>query len=590
MSNPEEKEKDLIYKIQVLRGALLSEKKKTSQLETELKHVKKMNQDLETELDTKDKEIIKHTSEKHKLISTIDYHRHKSFVTTGVVSDFDHENYDVDVQGITESIIKKQKEEKELFNDDASDCNSDNKAIKSLAKDKEEDDHKEKSKLPINNNSTPVKNNGNESNDTKLDSNCNKDDNIENSKETVRDISIIDSQLKNDLKNVKTNKNVSNSMIDASYLANDTSNTFINSNFSRASISQKLNVLQNKFGNLIGNIFRPIEEKFNMSTTNNTNGNSNASNNNNRISPTSTPRSGNSIFKNKAQSFINNDNNLDSFSLNENSVNNDKQKSKEQTLIANYELVIHHLTKENQNQKNLLIESNKNIMNVKEEFQNLLSLQVEKIKSTQEELHIAREDLIKYTQSTQAAMNQNKSYEVKINNYESMIKNLKAELLACQNTIKKFQNMIEDKEMIVCSLQENLRTHEKENTILARKLAELKTAIMNENIRMQLFTGKKKEMFSSSNFNLVFTKDEEDGFLKVIYKEENGKVQEVLLLEDIENIKPNDSNDNAIDFSFYKNKKIVNWVLIMNENIHQVIRIYRDFRERSDKQKNMLYY
>lgn len=602
----DEKEKDLLYKLQVLKNALLSERKKSSDLENEVLKLKKLNNDLERDLELKDKEITKNTNEKHKLISQIDFHRHKSFIATGVTSDFNHPSYFYDVDELTESIKKKTSEykisvdlqnpkEKEIYTDTKSN-NSDEEDIvnnkdtikrRVLSPQKDTDEPVTKA-----NNNTICAEKNFESNlksisnlkekeisetETKsvmsqvdnkvfkiLDNNINKNNNtintITNTKKSLNEFpqQVVDAPNSNSTTNTNNTNN--------SNIANNSNN--LNA---KNSISHKLGNLQLKFGSILGKFF----------------------NNNDNISHLSSPRSGNSLIKNKSH-IVGQDSQQDNFSLNGSIKNFDSQTknantSKEQVLIANYELVIHHLQTENTNQKNLLSESNKNILKVKEQFQALITSQIEKIKNLELELNTAREDLVNYTQSTSAVMNQNKTYEVKINNNENTIKQLQGELTACKETIKKFQLIIEDKETIICSLQENLKRHEIENTVLARKLAELKNAIMDENIRMQVFSGKRKEMFTSANFNLTFTKSD-DGFFLALYQEENGKNQETINLDDIENVKVNSASENSLDFIFMKNKKLQTWLLYMNENIHQVIRVYRDFRERATKQKNMLYY
>lgn len=175
-------------------------------------------------------------------------------------------------------------------------------------------------------------------------------------------------------------------------------------------------------------------------------------------------------------------------------------------------MMIHQLNVENRNNKQLLAEANKNIIKIKEEFQMLVGTQVEKIKQLEKDLKTSREDLVQYTRSTQSIIDQNKTYEIRNINNDNMIKSLQSELSACKETITKFQILIQDKELVICSLQDNLKRHESENTVLAKKLAELKNAILEENIRTQIFTGKKKEMFTSPSFNLTFMKNDEGFF------------------------------------------------------------------------------
>lgn len=589
----DEKDKELLHKLQILKSALISERKKSSDLEAEIIKVKKLNNELERELELKDKEITKNTNEKHKLISQIDFHRHKSFVATGITSDFNHPSYFYDVDDLAESIKKKTTEykmsvdsqcpkEKELYSDTKSNNSAEVEFVEGKEKqnilntDLLEKQVKNKILSPQRDFSGSACNNLN----TQISTSMSHDDGMKekiNENETKHELTQVENKVfkvtSNSSNNINKTANTAMNLQGISELAisnstNNTSNT--NNSNAKNSISNKLGNLHLKFGSILGKFFN---------------------NDNMPVSHLSSPRSSNSLAKTKS-GLQGIDSQQDNFSLNSSIKNFDNQpkgNSKEQTLIANYELVIHHLQNDNLNQKNLLQESNKNIIKVKEQFQALITSQIEKIKNLENELNTARGDLVNYTQSTSAVMNQNKAYEVKINNQENLIKQLQGELIACKETIKKFQVIIEDKETIICSLQENLKRHEIENTVLARKLAELKNAIMDENIRMQVFSGKRKEMFSSANFTLTFAKSD-DGFFLAIYQEENGKNQETINLDDIENVKVNSANENSLDFIFMKNKKVQTFLLFMNENVHQVIRVYRDFRERSTKQKNMLYY
>jgi len=606
---------------------LLLERKKTSSLESEVKTLKKQNQVLERELDQKDNEIVKHTSEKHKLISQIDFHRHKSLVTTGVVPDFEHASYDVDAHELTEGILRKsgrnsdmnvrlfnKEAEKEFFaaddyyneereeEDIITDQNSPMKAKGKECEEKKE----EKRELKSDKKESTLDNLGNKIGNvwgklfsSDAEKNKKKEEKVEKvekteqiekrgSKEetTEKDKEKDKERKKSKDKEEKEGKEVKEGKDNAVKFTEMTCKDEVslskipekekNKSLVFASSPNINSILKD---NNSANNKQDKQEKDDISTN----------------SGISLPRN---FFKRHTMGFTDKTSQEDFptdnlyFNRKESkdkvATSPQMQLKKDNNLIANYEMIIFQLKSDNQNQKNLLQESNKNIFKVKDEFQVLVSCQVEKIKTLEGELTNAREDLIKYTQSTQGVMNQNKFYEVKVINAENTIKQLQSELSACQETIKKFQNIIEDKELIVCSLQDSLRKHEIENSVLARKLAELKSAIMDQNIRMQIFTGKKRETFSTANFTLTFTKSEDEFFI-VIYQEE-GKPGEVTKLDDVENIKVANENENSIEFSYMKVKKLVTTVLFMNENVHQVIRIYRDFTERNMKQKNQLYY
>ena len=214
------------------------------------------------------------------------------------------------------------------------------------------------------------------------------------------------------------------------------------------------------------------------------------------------------------------------------------------------------------------------------------------MKTLEEEIKITREDLTTQIKVNAETLERCKSYEIKASNAEYTIKHLESELSACRETIKNFQLEIQDKTLMVLSLQESMNKHVVENVALAKKLAELKNAILNENISNKfIFTGKKKEKLLSWTFSLSFTKTN-DGFFVVVFKDEKGKSQEIIYLDNIEELKPSSDlvEDNCLSLVFYKNKKLTSWNLLMNENIHEVIRVYRDFRDRYYKMKENLYY
>ena len=133
----EEKENDLIYKIQILKNALLSEKKKTSNLESEVNSLKKINQQLEKENELKENEVIKFTSERNKLISQINYHRHRSFIATGFedscpnINKVDEINEVNDINEVKERIIKEIEKDKDKENINSNESNINSKMINS---------------------------------------------------------------------------------------------------------------------------------------------------------------------------------------------------------------------------------------------------------------------------------------------------------------------------------------------------------------------------------------------------------------------------------------------------------------------------
>lgn len=426
----EEREQDLINKVSLLRSALISEKEKTKCLEEDLKLEKKQYSELEFELDKKEKDIIKLTSEKHKLISQIDFHRHVKLKSGESLAFLDNASYDFDVEEMSNRILK------------ATSVGSGCEILSPITQDKSED-------------------------------------------------------------------------------------------FTQDTTKQSLD----------------IEER--------------------------SPSKG--FF-----SFINNIKDLVSKKEPSQAPKKDEQTVNDHT-VASYELLVSNLTLEVQNYKNLLTEANNNTKKVKEEFQNILLKQMQKSKDVETELKKCQIELIGSSQSTVSLVNQNKTYEVKLNSSENYIKKLEADLIACQDTIKKFQSIIGDKDNLVLSLQDSIKKAENDNTVLAKKLADLKSAILEENARDKTFTGEKKDLFSYSFVSLTFTKTQ-DGFFVAIIKDDVGS--EYILVEDIDSIQTVNENDNSMEIKYLKDKKKKSMTLYMNENIHEIVKVFRSYRDRALKQLN----
>lgn len=426
----EEREHDLINKVSLLRSALISEKEKTKSLEDELKLQRKQYSDLENELDKKEKEVIKLTSEKHKLISQIDFHRHTKLKAGESLAFVDNASYDFDVEEMSNRMLK-----------------------------------------------------------TSVGSAC----------------EIL------------------------SPIEQDKSEDFITQDTTKQSLD--------------------LEEK--------------------------SPSKG--FF-----SFINNIKDLVSKKESTQIPKKEEQTVNDHT-IASYELLVSNLTLEIQNFKTLLTEANNNTKKVKEEFQNILLKQMQKNKEVEAELKKCQNELISSGQASISLVNQNKTYEIKLNTSENYIKKLEADLIACQDTIKKFQSIIGDKDSIVLNLQENVKKMENDNAVLAKKLADLKSAILEENVRDKTFTGEKKDLFSYSFVSLTFTKSQ-DGFFVAIIKDDVDT--EYILIEDIDSIQTLNENENSMEIKYLKEKKKKTMTLYMNENIHEIIRTFRSYRERALKQLN----
>ena len=563
-TTPEDREKELIYKLQVLKMALLNEKKKTELLETENKNLKKINIQLEKQVETKDEEIVKINLEKQRLISQIDFHRHKSFQVTGVMEQFNHNSYAVDYNELADEIINKTGEEEEyLHSEEEIEAQSKNKKKKSMTnpdndfnvyldeKEKEEKENVNKI-VEANSNTTATSNIPifNDKKEEEANENCEK------------------SGFQSTIYNIQTK-------VGSIFGKMFTSSTNQNQSEIKQIISEKKNSMKTP-------INLKLSTKILEDCINNTHNHD-----------CGTPTSNNSMaYRLNTESY----NQIKTFSLNQEDAKSNYSGLDNKSLSfvkkekGNYELIIHQLKSENQNLKNLLLEANKNTGKVKDEFHTLIKNQVDKIKQLQLEVNESRDELMKYSKSTEAVMNQNKQYEVKLINYENSFKQLQVEISALKDSMKKGQSIIEDKITENCMLKEKSTKQEKENSILAKKLAELKNAILTENTsQKKVFTGRKKELFTSSAFTMTFTKTE-DSYYVIIFKDDTGKIIEYINLEDVENINKIENEENSLELVYMKNKKSVTWNLLMNENVHEVIKSYKEFLDWSMKLKNNLYY
>lgn len=255
------------------------------------------------------------------------------------------------------------------------------------------------------------------------------------------------------------------------------------------------------------------------------------------------------------------------------------------TQILKLEENINSLKSQNDSLVKLVSDSNMSMRKIKDDFQRIVNVQADKISGLETDLIKSKEQLIKYTQSTSAIINQNKSYEVKLLNTETTYKSLQEQVKICNEQIDKFQQDILDREEMLQSLKEaNFRLQE-DNVSLAVKLAELKNAILDDSVKEITFNGYRKLGFGIINLTFTLTKTKDEFFVAVI-KEEGSKETEVILIDDIENAKLAEDFENSIELKYMKDKKIKTQVIHMNENVHRIIKSIRDFRDKSLKLQN----
>lgn len=449
MSNDEDYKNDLIYKVELLKKALIAEKQKTQLLEQDNKLQKKLVNDLENEINRKDNEVVKITSEKNNLMFQLDFHRHGKITSGESIPIFETDSYNLDFEEIHQNI----KNSKEEINKERNKTSQDEKELKSTTK-------------LTNNEVSPI---------------------INNKTEPASVFNI----------------------------------TPIKNSFSY-------------FVNNIGNIFDKAPDK---------NEKCRKSSNLDIVD----------VLQDKETSQVNQN--------------------------TNYELLLSNYKLQNNNLKSLLSESNLNIKNIKENYRDLINAQTEKIKNLEVELSNTKDELFKLTQSNSYIVNQKQSYEIKLNNSENLVKKLETDLTACKDTIKKFHTIIEEKDEVITYLKESLKKFESENSILNKKLTQLKNVFLEENIREKSFNS--IEVTSMKKTKLTFGKSD-DGYFVMVVDRYDGKLEYVFINEIIE-FKPN-NNDNSLILRYYVNGKIAILNLLMQDNISDAVKVYGFFKQKANEQ------
>lgn len=217
---------------------------------------------------------------------------------------------------------------------------------------------------------------------------------------------------------------------------------------------------------------------------------------------------------------------------------------------------------------------------IKKEYQSLITSQLEKISFLEKDILTKRKELENYLKLNIEASEKNKRNEVINIDLTNRIKNKDSELKECHDSINLIVNSIQDKERYICSLKENLRRHEFDNSQLAKKLTELKNAIISENLKSRTFKGKILTKFIDSQFELTFGKTEENIYVAV-FKEEDKDKDEIIPIEDIEFFRIDENNKYQAEFGYLKNSKLKKFSLVFNENPIPAIKLYKEFLSKS---------
>jgi len=126
--------------------------------------------------------------------------------------------------------------------------------------------------------------------------------------------------------------------------------------------------------------------------------------------------------------------------------------------------------------------------------------------------------------------------------------------------------------------EDTLKRQAKESAELANKLAELKNAIIDNNMVVHNYKGEKIGTFFNTSIEIQFGRTD-SGLYALVLHDKGGS--EYVNVEDIDYFKQNDKYETAIDLCFFKNAKPVKMTLLFMENIDKITRAYHDYLQKS---------
>jgi hypothetical protein len=191
------------------------------------------------------------------------------------------------------------------------------------------------------------------------------------------------------------------------------------------------------------------------------------------------------------------------------------------------------------------------------EYQNLIKIQAEKIKTLEKTLNDKNKIIDENNKKLEIMFENYKKFDVEKTRYESEINELNKSKSQRDEKIAELLLNLEDNSKIIASYKESLSRHEIESASLARKLAELKNAIIESNIVIQTFKCEKVGSFYNSRLELTFGRTESNDYVMKLKDEDEGK-EEYVDVEDIEYLKLNEKFLDILDVCFL----VRNFILI----------------------------
>ena len=184
------------------------------------------------------------------------------------------------------------------------------------------------------------------------------------------------------------------------------------------------------------------------------------------------------------------------------------------------------------------------------EYKNLISLQLEKMKKLEHTVLDKNKAIDENNKKLESMFENYKKFDVQKTNFESDINELVKENKTMQDKIVELLLKLEEKENVLESYKVSLSRHEVESAELARKLAELKNAIIETNMVIQSFKCEKIGALFNNDIEITFGRTDDDEYVMIV-KEDND--QEYINVEDIEYLKTNDKFVDMIDLCYLVN-------------------------------------
>jgi hypothetical protein len=193
----------------------------------------------------------------------------------------------------------------------------------------------------------------------------------------------------------------------------------------------------------------------------------------------------------------------------------------------------------------------KEFESIKMEYQNLINLQMEKIRKHEHTILEKNKAIDENAKKLEIMFNNYKKFDIERTKFESTINELLQEKKMRDDKIVELLLNLEDKEKVILNYKENLSRHEIESSEMARKLAELKNAIIESNMVIQTFRCEKVGNFFNDNIDITFGRTDENEYVMIV-KEDN--YEEFVNVEDIDHMKTNDKFKDMIDVCYMVNK------------------------------------